>query len=181
MTQAPTITTPRLTLRAPRLEDFETYADFCASARSVYMDGPHDREKAWAWFCNDTAHWALFGYGGLMIEVDGALAGQVAVTKGIGFPETELGWFLFDGFEGQGYAAEAAFALRDWVYENTDLDTLVSYVSPQNTASAALAERLGATRDVDAARPAGETADDCIVFRHPSPAELRAGGMEAYA
>lgn len=134
------------------------------------MDGPHDRDKAWTWFCNDTAHWALFGYGGLMIETDdGQLAGQVAITKGIAFPEPELGWFLFDGFEGRGIATRAATALRDWTFANADLPALVSYIAPQNAASIALAERLGATLDPNAPRPGDETPDDCLVYRHPIP------------
>ena len=181
MIHAPTITTPRLTLRGPRFEDFEAYASFLAGPRASFMSGPLNRTQAWAWSCNDTAHWALFGYGALMIEVDGELAGQVAVTSGIQFPEPELGWMLFDGYEGHGFAYEAAFALREWVYANTDLTTLVSNVDPKNAASISLATRLGATVDAGAQRPEGETSDDTTVFRHPGPRDLADGGMEAYA
>ncbi|MEJ1992701.1 MAG: GNAT family N-acetyltransferase [Maritimibacter sp.] len=169
----PTISTPRLTLRAPKFADFEHYAAFLASDRAGFMHGPLPRETAWSWFCNDTAHWTLFGYGALMIEAEGQLAGQVAVTSGIQFPEPELGWFLFDGFEGKGYAGEAALALRDWVYTHCGLTTLVSCIDPANTASIKLATSLGAINDPDAPRPAGESPDETLVYRHPAP-EARA-------
>lgn len=162
------------------MRDFAAYAAFAASPRAVYMGGPHNQAKAWDWFCNDTAHWALMGFGGLMIERDGAAIGQVAVTQGVHFPEPELGWFLFEGHEGHGYALEAAFALREWVYANTDLDTLVSCVDPRNAASIALATRLGAVIDPTAKRPQGETPDKTVVFRHPTASALQDGGMEAY-
>lgn len=180
--QAPTLQTERLVLRPTLLSDFEAYAAFLSSDRAQYMDGPLSRDTAWTWFTNDTAHWQLFGFGGLMIETpDGAVAGQVAVTQGIAFPEPELGWFLYDGFEGKGFASEAAIALRKWVYDFAGLTTVVSYVSPENLGSARVAQRMGAVRDVNAPLPAGETAELTHVYRHPSADQLGDGGMEAYA
>lgn len=175
----PTIETQRLTLRAPKLEDFEQYAAFLSSDRAQYMHGPMSRKEAWRWFTNDTAHWPLMGFGGLMIEENGTLAGQVAITRGPTFPEPELGWFLLDGFTGRGIAAEAGFALRNWAYETAGLKTLVSYIHPENAASIALAKRLGAELDENAPRPEGETLEETLVYRHPAPDAD--GGMEAYA
>ena len=68
-------------------------------------------------------------------------------------PEKELGWQLYEGQEGRGYATEAAMALRDWATRALRLDGLVSYVHPENVASAAVAERLGATLDPNAPKP----------------------------
>lgn len=166
----PTLATERLTLRPMRFEDFEPYADFLASSRARWMKGPHDRQTAWAWFSSDIAHWPLFGYGALMIEVEGASAGQVAITHGITFPEHELGWFLFEGYEGHGYATEAAAALRAYGYGECGLRTLVSYCAAENTGSVAVATRLGAVHDPDAPRPEG---DNCRVYRHPAPEALQ--------
>lgn len=167
---APVIETARLRLRPMQPEDFEAYAAFAGSPRAIHMDGPVDRSTAWAWFCNDTAHWALFGYGGLMIEADGQAAGQVSVTHGVTFPEHEIGWFLFDGFEGRGLATEAASALRDYVYRQTAIPGLVSYCGPDNHGSIAVAERLGAVYDPVAPRPLN---DDCRVYRHPTREALQ--------
>lgn len=158
----PTIRTERLTLRAYRFADFPAYRDFLAGPRARFMSGPHGAETAWAWFCNDTASWQLFGFGGLMIEApDGTLVGGVNVTQGPDFPEPELGWFLFDGAEGKGYATEAAIALRDALIGG--LSSLVSYIDPENTPALRLAERLGARPDATAERPAGL---DGLVLRH---------------
>ena len=67
-------------------------------------------------FCHDIAGWALFGHGALTIELrpTGECVGQVGINHGRLFPEKELGWLLYDRHEGQGYATEAAKALRDW-------------------------------------------------------------------
>jgi RimJ/RimL family protein N-acetyltransferase len=53
-----------------------------------------------------------------------------------------MGWALYDGYEGQGYATEAAKAARDWAQGR--LASLVSYTHASNTRSVAVAERLGA-------------------------------------
>ena len=180
MTQAPTITTQRLTLRSHRASDFDAYAGTFASDRAQYMGGPMARRKAWFAFCADIAQWSLFGHGAWGVErnEDGTFIGQVAIGKPPHFPEVELGWMLCDGAEGHGYAFEAATAARDWAYVELGRDTLVSYIDAENIRSIALAERLGAVVDPTAATPDDE---DCLVYRHPDPAALQDGGMEAYA
>ncbi len=175
----PTIATPRLTLRAARLEEFDTFAGFLASEHSRYMDGPVSRDAAWTCFTGDIAGWALQGFGGLMIEHQGAVIGQVALGQPPRFPEVELGWLVYPAHMGRGYATEAAAALRDWAWSHTRIPTLVSYISPDNAASRALAKKLGAVVDRAAARPDGEGPDDCVVYRHPAPDAD--GGLEAYA
>lgn len=162
---APTLHTARLVLRPLKVADFAAYSRFLATERSRFMGGPHDAKTAWSWFCNDTAQWALLDTGALMItrHGDDTAIGQVAICHGPIFPEPELGWFLFDGAEGQGFATEAAGALRDWGFGPRALDTMVSYVDPANTASARLAERLGARIDPMADTPGNEPTQ---VWRH---------------
>ncbi|MEI6099668.1 MAG: GNAT family N-acetyltransferase [Alphaproteobacteria bacterium] len=160
----PTLQTARLVLRPMILADFPAIAAFLATDRSQYMGGPCDLRGAWGWFCHDVALWSLAGHGALMIEAGGAVVGQVGINAGPLFPETELGWWLYDGHEGRGYATEAAAALRDWAFAHLSVDSLVSYVDPANLASARVALRLGAVLDPDAPRQAGD--DDDLVFRH---------------
>jgi RimJ/RimL family protein N-acetyltransferase len=152
---APTLHTARLILRPYVMADFPAYAGFVTSDRTQHMGGPHDAATAWAWFCNDTAQWALLNMGGLIVTLDGKAIGQVALCHGPAFPEPELGWFLYDGHEGHGYVTEAATALRDWAYGPRDLKTFVSYINADNTNSAAVATRLGAQIDPVAVTPAG--------------------------
>lgn len=160
----PTLRTERLTLRPPVFADFPAYERLMASQRSVYMGGPFDTRAAWGMFCHDVAVWQLFGHGGLMIDVTakGGCVGQIGINHGPLFPEKELGWMIYEGHEGQGYATEAARALRDWAFGTLGLDTLVSYVDPGNAASIAVARRLGAVLDPDAAKQDPED----LVFRH---------------
>lgn len=153
MSAIPTLSTERLVLRPPVIADFCKYADFMASDRSRMMGGPHVGWAAWGMFAGDVAMWALFGHGALMIEVRGTgeCVGQVGINHGPMFPEKELGWMLYDGCEGKGYATEAGRALKDWAFETQKLDTLVSYFHPENYRSMAVSARLGGFRDESAA------------------------------
>ncbi len=161
----PTLTTARLTLRPMVPGDFPAYAAFMADGRSALMGGPWNVGAAWGNFCHDAAGWPLFGIGALMIEAKGVTVGQVGVSHGPRFPESELGWLLYAGHEGQGYATEAARALRDWAFAQ-GLPTLVSYIGPENTRSARVAERLGAVLD-----PQAEPQDPGdLVYRHAAGA-----------
>jgi RimJ/RimL family protein N-acetyltransferase len=162
----PILHTERLVLRPMVMGDFDAYAAFLASDRSVYMGGPFDARGAWGMFCHDIALWALAGHGALMIDTKaGVTVGQVGINAGPLFPECELGWLLYAGHEGRGYATEAAAALRDWALDARGLPTLVSYMDPANAASARVAERLGARLDPDATRQPGDESD--LVYRHP--------------
>lgn len=151
-------------MRAPQISDWPAYRDMMASDRAIYMGGPFDTFAAWGLFCHEIGKWALFDFGALMIDTaDDTTVGLVGLNAGPLFPETELGWMLHDGYEGHGYAFEAAQALRDWAFDTHGLSTLVSYIDPNKLQSQALARRLWAQLDPDAVVP--EEGD--LVFRHP--------------
>jgi RimJ/RimL family protein N-acetyltransferase len=150
----PTLHTERLTLRAHRLSDFEAFANLFATDRSTFMDGPLERWQVWDRFAAETGGWALVGCGSwAVVLTDGATIGQVGISKPDYFPEHELGWLLYDGYEHQGYATEAARAAMHWAFGPFGLTTLVSYIDPPNGASIRVAERLGGRPDATAARP----------------------------
>ncbi len=168
MSEAPTLTTERLVLRAQRTEDFEPFAAMLASERACHMGGPCTRKTAWLWFAADSGTWSLMDLGGWTVErrCDGAIVGQVGVNKPDFYPEIEIGWMLYTTHLRQGYATEAARAARDWAFGPRGLTTLVSYIDPPNKNSIALATRLGASLDETAARPDPND----LVYRHPHPA-----------
>ena len=93
----------------------------------------------------------------------GELVGEVALQHPPDYPETELGWLLFEGQEGKGYAREAAEAARRFALKVTSIASLVSYIDRDNQRSIRLAERLGARLDRVAPTPNG---DPCHVYRH---------------
>ncbi|MFW2588621.1 GNAT family N-acetyltransferase [Sagittula sp. SSi028] len=175
---APTLTTPRLTLRAHTMDDLDALCDLFATDRARFMGGPVSRKDAWRWIASEVAMWDLLGHGPWGIEDrDGQFLGQIGLFKPPHFPELELGWTLLAQAEGQGYAFEAALAARNWAAEQGHT-TVVSYIDPANSRSIALAERLGAIHDPQAALPAGETASDTVVYRHALDTD---GSPEAYA
>ncbi|MEO0983369.1 MAG: GNAT family N-acetyltransferase [Pseudomonadota bacterium] len=166
---APTLETPRLRLRAFRLEDFEPFAALHASLRSIYVDGPKPRAAAWTEFAAAAGRWALVGYGAWTIErkSDAEPVGLVSLNYPEPAPERELGWMLWEAFEGAGYATEAAARAKAFAFEDLGWDVMVSYIDPGNTASIKVAERLGAVLDPDAPKPDN---DPALVYRHRRPA-----------
>ena len=175
---APVLHTPRLTLRPHVLSDMAPLWEFFQSDRAAYVDGPANETHLWYGFASEVGSWDLVGHGGWAVDTKGGeTIGQVAITRPPHFPETEIGWILFDGAEGKGYAAEAATAALHWAW-NMGFDTLVSYIHPENARSLALAARLGAVHDAGAPLPRGETATETRVYRHSPDTD---GAPEAYA
>lgn len=178
--QIPTLHTPRLTLRAPGPQDFATFAAFYASDRAKFVGGPLTSEGSWRMLAMEIGHWSMAGFGRWIVDVTGgpACVGLVGLFAPYGWPEPEIGWDLFEGHEGKGYATEAALAARNFAYETLGWKTAISLVKPANVASAAVAVRMGAQPDgVFSHERHGELA----IYRHPTPSDLAAGGMEAYA
>ncbi len=163
----PTLHTERLTLRPYQRNDWDAYAAFAASDRTKFMGGPKSQEEAWGWFTNDISSWALYGFGTLAIDAGDGMVGFAGLVQPPSFPEPECGWALFDGQDGKGYATEAGAAMLAHTFATTTLDTIVSYVDPDNAASAAVAERLGGVEDPTAKGPFGDTNR---IFRYMRPA-----------
>lgn len=163
----PVLETERLTLRAPRESDLGAMVAFGASPRSAFVGGPFDRDSAWRILLAGIGHWAVRGYGYWAVDrkEDDAFVGRVGVIFPHGAPEPELAWGLFDGFEGHGYAQEAALAARDHACSAMGLGALASFIEPENTRSIALAKRLGAWFE-GVFEEDGKTLQ---IYRHPRP------------
>ncbi|WP_370313745.1 GNAT family N-acetyltransferase [Sagittula sp.] len=144
------LSTDRLVLRTPREEDFEHCAAFMSSERSKFTGGPTaDRFDIWRGFLGSIGHWGLRGYGFFTVLHDDQAVGRVGLVNHIMWDEPELGWHLFEGHEGKGFATEAAEAVRLWAAETHGLNHLISYIHPENAASRRVAERMGATHERD--------------------------------
>ncbi|MCZ4352586.1 GNAT family N-acetyltransferase [Roseovarius aestuarii] len=182
----PRIESDRLILRGFEHRDFDAIADFLTDTdRAAGFGSAPDRPEAWRWFAMNIGHWALHGYGyfALELKATGQTCGMTGVWNPNGWPEPELGWVAFAGFEGVGLLYEAATRAREWAYCDLGLTTLTSGIVPGNTRSVALAERLGAVyeRTYDNAHMGTD-----MLYRHPSPADLGLttdadGTPEAYA
>ena len=168
----PVIETERLILRGPEERDFETVAQFGASERSRFVGGPYPRYRSWVGFLAGFGHWALCGFGMWMVEhrESGATAGRIGMIHHDGWAEPELGWHIYDGFEGQGLAFEATKAARSYAACHQGLDRVISHIDPANTRSQALARRLGARFERD-----GMLIEWPVqIWRHPSVIESAA-------
>lgn len=171
MTVAPRIDTDRLTLRAPGPQDLTPFATFFASEENTrYLGGTRTADETWRYLCEVIGHWSMRGFGRWMVCPKGSDTpiGLVGLHEPRDWPETEVGWYIWDG-NGQGYATEAARAARDWAYHSLGLTTLVSIIAPGNDASVRVAERMGATRDPDLNHARHGTV---MVYRHPGPETL---------
>lgn len=178
------ITTERLLLRKPRLEDVDAFAALHADPVAMrFIGGVHPH------YASDPAfpirrwleRWDANGYGQLVAarREDGAVLGRVglvvwdtrvwritSVPDAGGHGQPELGWALARAFWGHGYATEAARAVRDWARTELGIARLISVIAPANRASIRVAEKLGAVP--------GETVrlDDgyvgpAVVWEHP--------------
>jgi len=181
---APTLETERLILRGPEKRDAEPVIAFlCDQERAAGFGASPDRHDAWRWFGLMVGHWHIHGYGYFVIEdkASGQAAGICGIWNPDGWPEPELGWVVFDGFEGKGIAYEAALRAREWAYSPDGLGftTLTSNIVPSNARSIALAERLGAWAE---RTYHNVSMGEDILYRHPGPDALDSdGSVEAYA
>lgn len=161
MTTIPTLTTDRLTLSAPRIEDFEHWADFFASERAIFERGMKSREEAYRIWASDVGLWTLRGYGPFRVtDRAGAYVGEVGIYQPEGYTEPELGWFVLPAFEGKGYAAEAARAVMTWGRDTFGWTRLTNIIDPRNDRSIALGLRLGGVIDPDGV---GEDPGDVVI------------------
>ncbi len=160
----PVVQTERLRLRAPRLEDFEAWASYFATDRSIHEGGPKTRRAAWEHWACDVALWPLKGYGPFGVEdrASGAHLGEVGIYHGEGYPAPELGWFVVPAAEGRGIALEAAGAVLDWVRVTFDWPHITNIIDPGNARSIALGLRLGGV--IDPTLPGIDPGD--VVIRH---------------
>ena len=161
----PTVETDRLTLRASQPRDLDALAAFYASDRSRYVGGPRSRADCQRTLAVYIGQWHFKGFGFWQIEnrETGETLGAAGFIDMPGWDEPELGWHLYNGHEGQGYATEAAIAARTYGAAHFGLNGVISYIAHENTRSIQLAEKLGARFERD-----GElNGQTCLVYRHP--------------
>jgi RimJ/RimL family protein N-acetyltransferase len=170
LADTPVLETERLILRAPQRGDYPAWAEFVSSDRARFIGGPLDAGPAWRAMGHLTGHWVHRGFGMFIFSrksAPGTPIGMAGPWFPEGWPEQEIGWSLWSAnAEGQGFAFEAVSAARNHAFTALNWPTAVSYISPGNRRSIALAERLGAVQDADAATP--DNSDD-LVYRHPAP------------
>ena len=91
------------------------------------------------------ASYALHGFGLdiVTLTASGTPIGICGLLKRASLPEPDLGFAFLPGYRSQGYAFEAASAVRDFARGNLQLSSLIAIVHPANRASIRLLEKLG--------------------------------------
>jgi RimJ/RimL family protein N-acetyltransferase len=153
--------TERLTLRPVEPDvDLDAFATFMADPEVVRFIGGATltRDETAERLAAYRARFERDGFGifALVRRDDGVIVGRCgllvwqlpewAITteaEAAGPTELELGWTLGRPYWGNGYATEAARAVRDWTFDGLGRMRLISLIADENTASAAVASRLG--------------------------------------
>jgi RimJ/RimL family protein N-acetyltransferase len=165
--------TERLVLRPLSLDDLDDIARFVAdpeTMRYIGTGGARTREEA-----RTSLQWMVEtferqGFGQLAVErkEDGALVGRSGLNvwdpadwsitrldEAEGPVEIEIAYLYGRDYWGQGYATEAATAIRDWAFGELGFDRLIALIYPDNVRSITVARKLGMAPEGDANFGAG--------------------------
>jgi RimJ/RimL family protein N-acetyltransferase len=148
MSSGPFLMTERLILRPPSADDMDGWAAFASDPETNrFLGGTKSRAEAWRSLCAMTGAWTIRGFAMFsMIRRDtGEWIGRAGPWQPEGWPGKEIGWGVMRAHEGKGFAKEAAIASMDYVFDVLGWDDVIHTIDPGNTASIALATRLGST------------------------------------
>jgi RimJ/RimL family protein N-acetyltransferase len=146
MLDGPVIETPRLTLRPPRLEDLDAWAEFAADEEAArFIGGAQGRNGAWRSLCAMAGSWTLQGFAMFSVieRSSGRWIGRLGPWRPEGWPGTEVAWGVIREVWGRGYAPEGAAAAMDWTFDNLDWDEAIHCRDARNAPSQAVARKLG--------------------------------------
>ena len=152
-TEAPTLETSRLRLRAHHPGDLSAYVVMWSDPDVVrYTIGePLPPQRTWMRLLAHRGHWSVlsFGYWAVEEKETGCYIGE------LGFAHLkrdlhasvdtvpELGWALVPSAHGKGYATEALRAVVAWGDAHFESDRTVCIIDPGNDVSARVADKLG--------------------------------------
>ena len=141
----PILETERLLLRVQQAGDFERYAEMLAHPSSLHIGGPLLRHEAWRRFLQMPGAWTVQGFAMFSVveKSSGRWMGQAGPWCPDGWPGTEVGYSFHMDARGKGYATEACAAAMDYAFDILGWDEVIHSISPENTASQTVAQRLG--------------------------------------
>lgn len=148
------IKTERLLLRPVDLSDLENIHEYASDEENTkYMlHLPNETIEETASFLSgavsewekDTPDFYEFA-----IEADGVHIGHISVYLDEKHESGELGWILNKKYWNKGYASEAAAALKEYVFNNLNLNKLIAHCDHRNKASARVMEKIGLKLESD--------------------------------
>lgn len=142
------IETQRLILREYTMEDFDgLYALLSDPITMQHYPKPYDEKGTLRWLNWSLDNYKKYGFGlwAMILKETGEFIGDCGLTMqnidGEILPE--IGYHIHRDHWRKGYGSEAARAVRDWGFQNTDFDALYSYMTSTNVASYSTAQAAG--------------------------------------
>lgn len=142
------IETERLYLRKMRGDDFESLHEILSDPETMqHYPAPFDAARTHKWIAWNQDNYQRYGFGlwAVVMKETGTLIGDCGITMqhidGELLPE--IGYHIHKRFWRKGFGKEAARAVRDWAFENTDFNVLYSYMKYSNIASYRTASAIG--------------------------------------
>ncbi|MCR5848751.1 MAG: GNAT family N-acetyltransferase [Lachnospiraceae bacterium] len=138
----------RLFLREMDPDDFDALYKVLADPE-IMMHYPYDfdEKRVRDWIERNMNRYRENGFGlwAVCLKETGEMIGDCGLTlqniEGKMLPE--IGYHIRKDCQHKGYAKEAAAAVRDWAFENTDYPSLYSYCKYTNVPSYKTAEAIG--------------------------------------
>ncbi len=139
--------TKRLLLRPMLDSDFEALLLIFTDPKVMasFNHPPFTHEQMTRWLQRNLDHQQTFGYGlfSIILKETGELIGDCGLEQMEDQGAAELGYDFRSDFWNQGYATEAATAVRDYAFEKLKLPRLISLIRVGNLASKRVAEKVG--------------------------------------
>jgi len=143
------IETPRLYLRLMELSDLDDLLKIFGDPKVMasFDTEPFNREQMGHWVQRNLAHQDSHEYGlfSVMLKSKEMLIGDCGLERmevGGEFV-TELGYDFRSDYWNQGFATEAALAVRDYAFDALSLPSLISLIRVGNEASKRVSEKIG--------------------------------------
>ncbi len=142
------IETERLILREYTLNDFNALFEIVSDLETMqHYPVPFDEQRTKERIVWNLENYKKFGFGlwAVVLKENGKFIGDCGITIQNIDNEMlpEIGYHIHKKYWQRGYAKEAARAVRDWVFHNTQYNTIYSYMKYTNVGSYATAIAIG--------------------------------------
>ena len=174
------VETSRLILRAPRLEDLDSWAAMMADPETArFIGGTTPRAVTWRAIMTMIGSWHANGFAMFSVieKATGRWIGRVGPWMPEGWPGSEIGWAVSREHWGRGFATEAASASIDWAFDQLGWTQIIHSIAPDNAASQRVARKLGSRYQGPGQLPPpyehdrvdiwGQTRDEWLARPHP--------------
>lgn len=145
----PLLETPRLRLQLMQPSDVDALLCIFADPKvmAAFQAPPFDRTQMTQWVQRNLDHQIAHGYGlfSVLVKDNDVLIGDcgLELIDVDGTQVAELGYDFRSDYWNQGYATEAAQAVRDYAFTHLHLPRLISLIRVGNTPSRRVAEKIG--------------------------------------